>query len=741
MEHILRYREEAKDWNEALPIGNGFLGAMIFGNPFDNHFQLNEDSIWYGGPMDRNNPDALKNLPKLRNFLLNGQTKEAEELLSVAFAGVPSSPRMYQTAGDLYLVNENLLSYNNKSTLPPFYNYERYLDIDNGVSGYEYRADDTKYKVTAFASNPCNVIVIRYEAEGREKINLKIHLERGRFFDECGKYDSSSIFLSGKLGSDDLTFHEIVKAESDGNVFTEGEYLFIRKATEVTLYISIATSFRYYYPDNGTSDLICDAVNKGYVYIYEEHLKDYKNLYDRSSLSLGTDNGKFTKDITSAPRDNMKEMTELLFAYGKYLLISSSREKSLPANLQGIWNKDMTPPWDSKFTININTEMNYWPAEMCNLSECHLPLFDLMKRMEEKGSVTAKKMYGCKGWVAHHNTDIWGDTAPVDVWIPGTFWVMGAAWLCTHIWKHYEYTEDKSFLGENFYLMRECVEFFSDFLIEKDGYLVTAPSVSPENTFILENGSKGCNGIGCTMDNQILRDLFNDSIKACEVLETEYSFKRKTEKMLSKLMPTRIGSKGQILEWEKEYKEAEPGHRHMSHLYGLHPSNQITPDKTKELAEAAKISLEMRLKEGGGHTGWSRAWIINHYAKLWDKDKTYENLVLFCENSLLPNLFDNHPPFQIDGNFGVCSGICEMFVQSDEDRIVLLPALPDEFKSGEMKGVKCVGNITVDITWELGKLTGLNLLSPKKMTVNVLYNDDTYCYDLQENELFSVSFK
>lgn len=745
MKHILRYQSEAKDWNEALPIGNAFLGAMVFGDPVRNHFQLNEDSIWYGGPMKRNNPDARKNLDTVRKLLLDGKTSEAEELLCEAFAGTPSSPRMYQTAGDLYIENEDLINIDTNSTVPVVYNYERYLDIDNSICGYSFSTDNKRITVSAFASNPANVICIRFKAEGEGFLNLKIHLERGKYFDSCGKVNNSSIFLSGKLGSDELFFYEEVKAVSDGEVNTIGEYISVKDAKEVTLYLSITTSFRYYYPDKNADDYISEASSSGFEYLYDEHLKDYLNLYTRSDIDItdfqgnSTDKEKVknnalqTDKLLLNPEDNIKEITELLFCFGKYLLISSSREGSLPANLQGIWNKDFEPAWGSKFTININTEMNYWPAEICNLSECHLPLFAHMKRMFDNGKETAKKMYGCHGWVAHHNTDIWGDTAPVDVWVPGTFWVMGAAWLCTHIWNHYEYTEDKSFLTENFYLMKESALFFEDFLIEKDGYLVTAPSVSPENTFILENGESGCNGIGCTMDNQILRELFTDCIKACDVLGLEHSFRKKVEGMLCKLKPTEIGSDGRILEWEKEYKEAEPGHRHISHLYGLHPSDQITMDKTPGLAEAARLTLEKRLEAGGGHTGWSRAWIINNYAKLWDGEKVFDNLLLFANNSLLPNLFDNHPPFQIDGNFGVCAGIVSMFVQSNEDRIVLLPALPKVFSEGHIKGIKCAGNVEVDITWSEGELSSFSLLSEKNRKVCVLYDGQLKEYELKKN--------
>ena len=362
----------------------------------------------------------------------------------------------------------------------------------------------------------------------------------------------------------------------------------------------------------------------------------------------------------------------------------------------------MLPPWDCKYTININTEMNYWLAENCNLSECHEPLFSLIKKMLPNGQRTAKTMYGCRGFVAHHNTNIEGETSVQDLWIPGSYWVMGAAWLCTHQWTHYLYTGDKEFLRENFNIMREAAQFFLDFMIEVDGYLMTCPSVSPENSYVLPNGEKGANGAGVTMDNQIIRDLFTQCIKAADILGVDDELNSQIKDALSRLLPTQIGSDGRILEWREDYKEYEPGHRHISHLYGLHPSSQITMDGTPQLAEAARRTLEGRLSHGGGHTGWSRAWIINHYAKLWDGEAAYDNLCKLFTSSTYPNLFDMHPPFQIDGNFGATAAIAEMIVQSNEERIVLLPALPKEWKNGHLYGVRVVGNASVDISWENG---------------------------------------
>ena len=424
----------------------------------------------------------------------------------------------------------------------------------------------------------------------------------------------------------------------------------------------------------------------------------------------------------------------MYFNFGRYLMISGSRPGTLPLNLQGIWCKDYQSAWGSKFTININTEMNYWPAESCNLSELHMPLFDHIERMLPNGKVTAEKMYGCRGFVAHHNTDMWGDCAVQDQWVPGSYWVMGAAWLCTHQWKHFLYTRDIEFLKKTFPIMRESALFFLDFLIDHNGYLVTCPSVSPENTYILPNGEQGANGIGVTMDNQILRDIFTQCIKAAEILGVDDDLNEQIKTALSKIKPDRIGKHGQIMEWIEDYDEVEPGHRHISHLYGLHPSSQITPDGTPELCAAASKTLERRLANGGGHTGWSRAWIINNYAKLWNAEKAYENYEQLLVKSTLPNLFDNHPPFQIDGNFGGCAGVAEMLVQSNEERTVLLPALPEAWKSGHVSGICIQGGAELELEWKDEKLVSFIVTAKKDIKTAIIYKDKIFDISMNEGD-------
>lgn len=703
----LSFDSPAGEFGEAFPIGNGRMGAMVYGGCDKEKIQLNQDSIWYGGPMDRINPDAREHLEEVRKLILDGKIAEAQDLLCLAFSGTPQSERPYQTLGYAEL--------NYRRTSKDIQGYQRALLLEEGIVQETYSGGNPVQRVQKqyFASYPAGLLAVHFEAEG-ETISFDALLRRGKFYDRAGKLDERTIYMDAELGGKGVAFRLAMRAEAKGGtVRVTGEHLTVRDASEVTLYIGCETSF---YSENYADEVkekLDRAVLQGYQVVREAHREDYQELYRRVEFHL-------------AGEDAESRYAEDYFQYGRYLMIASSRPGSLPANLQGIWNESMTPPWDSKYTININTEMNYWPAEICNLSECHLPLFDHLQRMHRNGCRTAKEMYGCRGFVAHHNTDIWGDCAPQDIYIPATYWVMGGAWLCTHIWNHYLYTQDTRFLKEMYPILRDAVLFFEDFLIEHNGKLVTCPSVSPENVYIMKDGTQGCVCAGAAMDSQILRDLFRMFMSASEVLEVRDDVTEQAGRMLGRIPEIQVGRYGQVMEWLEDYEEAAPGHRHISHLYALHPSHQITVDGTPELAKAAAVTLERRLSHGGGHTGWSRAWIVNFYARLGKGEEALENLKALWKQSTFPNRMDSHPSrngavFQIDGNFGATAAMAEMLLQADENRVLLLPALPSRWAEGSVKGLAVPGGATVDLAWTGGMLSDCRIMAKRSY-------EGVFCY-------------
>jgi len=538
-----------------------------------------------------------------------------------------------------------------------------------------------------------------------------------------------SVYVSGiNGGPDGISFHAVLTGQHEGGSMEAiGAYLVFRNVKSAVLYITAATSFRFKDTLAQCHDILQIAKLETYETHRANHIKDYQALESRMTLSLGGAGDKAhlpTDQRLEAVQNGQQDtgLMELYFRYGRYLLIACSRPGTLPANLQGIWCHEFLPPWDSKYTININIQMNYWLAESCNLSECHTPLFDHMRRMHPHGVETAKVMYGARGFMAHHNTDIWGDTAPQDANVKSTPWVHGVSWFCLHIWEHYEYSLDLDFLAKHFDLIKDACLFFVDFLIENDnGELVISPTTSPENIYKLPDGKVGALCEGCAMDAQILYELFKVCENACEVLNRDGDFANTIAQMRAKLPKTKVGKNGGIMEWLEEKEEPEPGHRHMSHLFALFPGSGISPEATPELAAGAKQTLKMRLSQGGGHTGWSRAWIINFWARLGDGGEAYSHLHALLSKSTLPNLLDNHPPFQIDGNFGGTAAIANMLMQSTGDRIYLLKALPKEWPKGSVTGLRAKGGLTVDLSWENGELKKARFVADKDYSGKVAY--------------------
>lgn len=739
----LWYRQPANVWEEALPLGNGRMGAMVFGGVEKERIQVNEESIWYGGETDRLNPDAYGSLEEIRGCIFRGEIGKAQRLMDRNLAGCPDSMHPYQTLGDIRLSFEGLEGWEK---------YGRELDLEEAVCRSTFVSGGVAYAREAFLSHPKDCMVMRFTADKPGSISFEARLERGKYYDGIGRIGDNGICLYGNLGKGGSDFAFCIRAwASGGKVKLQGQSLCVGGADSVLLLFCAVSSYQESGCSRGEMDggglygseeyrFLMETLKRktdfsaafSYEELLSEHRTDYRGLYSRVRFVL-----KGAEACDGIPTDErLKNASEgradiglgcLLLEYGRYLMIACSREGGLPATLQGLWNQDFQPPWDSKYTININTEMNYWIAESGNLPECHMPLFGLLRKMQKSGRRAAREMYGCRGFMAHHNTDIHGDCMPQDSWFASTYWVMGAAWLCTHIWEHYEYTRDLEFLKEYYPVLSEAALFFLDYLVEKDGFLVTCPSSSPENSYRLPDGESGAVTYGAAMDNQILRDLFGQCLKGAGVLEKagvkdlDQKFLKQVKEALDKLVPDRISSRGTLMEWIEDYEECEPGHRHISHLYGLHPSEQITMDKTPELAEAARRTLENRLSHGGGHTGWSRAWIMNHYAKLWDGQEAYRNLERLLAISTYPNLFDRHPPFQIDGNFGAAAAIVNMLVQSTSERIVLLPALPEQWESGGISGIRVKGNAVVSLEWEKHALTKCVLSAGSDLCTKICY--------------------